>query len=138
VSEWSFKVIKRKKGVRASLLIQQIGSPPLVLSEKELEDLYYARTDFARYPRIPRRLYKKVYLLVCEALGYPFNPSLYLKTVPEKWERVRIKIPPKPLWEKAESFIKYQKERVDRIWKLLEDLEYFREVAKKWEKKKKK
>lgn len=128
--EWTFTVYKRPAGLK----LERAGEPALTMSEKELKDLWDGKTDFRRYRKIPRHLYKKVFWKVCEALERAWMDHVFERAVPPSERRVVSDLTRRE-WDVALSKTKEMKKRIDALRDFAEGLEEVMEIVKKVKKK---
>jgi len=110
--EWSFKVFKKPAG----LVIDHFGDV-ITFSKRELEELVTGRVDMARYPMIPKRLYRTLLVRATEALGIIYRPYMLEQIIPPKVKKVRIEFPEPFVWDVALKRAEDLKRRIDYVEK---------------------
>jgi len=112
--EWQFKVFHRPPG----MLIDHFGDR-YNFSKEELEEISVgARSirffdkdekkwkerkesiDLARYPWLPKGMYRTFMMNVCDALGIVYRPYMLERIMPEVLPKARIEFRQKLEWEK--------------------------------------
>jgi len=151
-AEWICKVFKRPPG----LAVDHMGEVH-VLSEEDLRDLMrgYLREyvwkgkieeevfpiepiiDLTRYSWLPKYMYRRFLMAVCEALGIIYRPELLEELVyPRETEKARVEFPEKPYWIEPEKRARELSQRYEYIYDEIEALERFFKSVKEREKKK--
>lgn len=92
--EWTFKVFTSPPG----LSIDHFGDR-LQLSKSELEDLVEGKVDMARYPMIPKYMYRKIIHSACDALGLVYRAWMVERVTPPTLPKARIEFPPKSIFD---------------------------------------
>lgn len=128
--EWEFRVFTKPPG----LVIDHFGDK-LVLSAAEVKDLVTGKATFARYPAIPKYMYRTIMVKAAEALGVVYRPYMVEAATPERVVKPRFELPkPKP-WEVAEKKASELKERIERYKDEIARLEAFLKAVREMEKK---
>jgi len=125
--EWVFKVFKKPAG----LMIDHMGDR-ITLSERELRELTVGKVDMARYPSIPKRMYRTFLMKACEALGSIYRPYMLEQVTPPKVEKARIEFPQKMPWDTALEEVEELKLK-EEYWReeIAQLEEFFRRAKKK-------
>lgn len=125
--EWVFKVFKKPAG----LMVNHMGDR-MTLSKRELKELSLGKVDMARYPAVPKRMYRTFMVKVCEALGIIYRPYMLEQVTPPKVKRVRIEFPKKMPWDTALEEVEELKKK-EEYWReeIAQLEEFFRRAKKK-------